>query len=232
MARTHAEARPPQGSGGERRDRLAAARLYLVLGSHPSSHGLAQLVRAAAAGGVDVIQLRDKDLPDEQLLALAGDTQLLCSELGVLFIVNDRPHIARDAGADGVHVGQDDMAPVEVREVVGDAAIVGLSTHATDEIDAADPALVDYIGVGPVHATPTKPGRAAVGAELVRYAAANARLPFFAIGGLDAGNVREVLDAGATRVCVLRAIADAEDPQAAASELSAAIAGDAQGAPR
>jgi thiamine-phosphate pyrophosphorylase len=232
MARTRTDAHPRQGSGGERRDRLAAARLYLVLGSHPSGRGLAQLVRAAAAGGVDVIQLRDKDLPDEELLTLARDTKLLCSELGVLFIVNDRPRIARDAGADGVHVGQDDMAPVEVREVVGDAAIVGLSTHAAEEIDAADPALVDYIGVGPVHATPTKPGRAAVGAELVRYAAANARLPFFAIGGLHAGNVREVLDAGATRVCVLRAIADAEDPQAAASELSAALAGHAQEAPR
>jgi thiamine-phosphate pyrophosphorylase len=224
MARIHADAR-------ERRDRLAAARLYLVLG-HPSSPGLAQLVRAAAAGGVDVIQLREKHLPDEELLALARDTQLLCSELGVLFIVNDRPHVARDARADGVHVGQDDMAPVEVREVVGDAAIVGLSTHAVEEIDAADPALVDYIGVGPVHATPTKPGRTAVGTELVRYAAANARLPFFAIGGLDAGNVHEVLDAGATRVCVLRAIADADDPQVAASELSAALAGEAQGAPR
>ncbi len=115
------------------------------------------------------------------------------------------------------------MTPADVRELLGAEPVVGLSTHATDEIDGADPALVDYIGVGPVRATPTKPGRPAVGTELVRYAAAHAPVPFFAIGGLDAGNVHEVIAAGATRVCVLRAIADATDPEAAARELGAAI---------
>jgi thiamine-phosphate pyrophosphorylase len=205
------------------REMLAAARLYLVLGAAPARHALPDLVRAAAAGGVDVIQLRDKRLADDELAAVAHATQILCRQLGVLFIVNDRPQVVAEVGADGVHVGQDDMPVGQVRELLGDEPIVGSSTHAPREIDAADPALVDYIGVGPVHVTPTKPGRPAVGTELVRYAAAHARMPFFAIGGLDAGNVGEVLDAGATRVCVLRAIADAADPEAAARELGAAL---------
>jgi thiamine-phosphate pyrophosphorylase len=143
----------------------------------------------------------------------------LCERIGMMLIVNDRPQVALESGADGVHVGQDDMPVEQVRELVGDDMLVGLSTHAPAEIDAADPELVDYIGVGPVHETPTKQGRAAVGVELVRYAAQHARVPFFAIGGLDASNVAEVRSAGAERVVVLRAIADAEDPEAAAREL-------------
>jgi thiamine-phosphate pyrophosphorylase len=212
---------------GERHARLRSARLYLVLGrSSESGRGRTEhLVRDAAAGGVDVVQLREKELPDEQLAALATSLQALCSELGVLFIVNDRPDIALRAGADGVHVGQQDMRVHEVRALLGPEAIVGLSTHAPAEIDAADPNVVDYIGVGPVHETPTKPGRAAVGVELVRYAAANARLPFFAIGGLTAKNLPEVLAAGASRVCVLRAISDAFQPQQAARELANMLRG-------
>jgi thiamine-phosphate pyrophosphorylase len=207
------------------RERIAAAHLYLVLGASPGAGELPDVLRAAAAGGVDVVQLREKDLPDDQLAAVAHATRILCEQLGMLFIVNDRPHVAADVLADGVHVGQDDMPVADARAIVGDEAIVGLSTHAEAEIDAADPALVDYIGVGPVHATPTKPGRPAVGLELVRYAAANARMPFFAIGGLDAGNVGEVLAAGARRVVVLRAIADAKDPEAAARELAQLLHG-------
>jgi thiamine-phosphate pyrophosphorylase len=139
-------------------------------------------------------------------------------------IVNDRPWVAIEAGADGVHVGQDDMSVAEVRELVGADMLIGLSTHAPAEIDAAsstgdDAPLVDYIGVGPVHETPTKPGRPAVGLELVRYAAAHAAVPFFAIGGLHADNLTEALDAGASRACVLRAISDAEDPERAARML-------------
>jgi thiamine-phosphate pyrophosphorylase len=111
------------------------------------------------------------------------------------------------------------MPVAQVRELVGEELLIGLSTHSREEIDAVDPALVDYIGVGPVHETPTKPGRPAVGAELVRYAAANARVPFFAIGGLNEGNLEEVLEAGAQRVCVLRAISSAQDPEAAARAL-------------
>jgi thiamine-phosphate pyrophosphorylase len=232
MARTDAEARTPRGRAGEPRERLAAARLYLVLGAAPTRHPLPEVVRAAAAGGVDVIQLRDKLLGDDELAAVAHATQILCRQLGVLFVVNDRPQVAAEVGADGVHVGQDDMSVADVRELLGDGPIVGISTHAPHEVDAADPTLVDYIGVGPVHATPTKPGREAVGTGLVRYAAANARVPFFAIGGLDAGNVREVLDAGAARVCVLRAIADAADPEAAARELAGALRSPTQGTTR
>jgi thiamine-phosphate pyrophosphorylase len=222
---------PVTDLGAERRARLAAARLYLVCGAGASPGGLelADLIRGAVAGGVDVVQLRDKHLPDDELVAVANAARALCERLGALLIVNDRPLVAREAGADGVHVGQDDMAVAEIRELVGPDMLIGLSTHAPAEIDAADETgengepAVDYIGVGPVHATPTKPGRPAVGLELVRYAAAHVRVPFFAIGGLDSGNVREALAAGASRVCVLRAIADAGDPERAARELRGQI---------
>lgn len=210
----------------DRLARLCAARLYLVCDVLPGGHPLADLLSMAIAGGVEVVQLRVKDCDwrgdryqRRFLLEAAGHAAELCEERGALFVVNDFPEIALEVGADGVHVGQDDMAVELVREMVGPEMLVGLSTHAPAEIEAVDPALVDYIGVGPVHATPTKPGRPAVGVELVRYAAAHASVPFFAIGGLDAGNVGEVLDAGASRVCVLRAVARAENPERAAREL-------------
>jgi thiamine-phosphate pyrophosphorylase len=203
----------------DRRARLATARLYLVCGASPDGRALPDLLRGAIAGGVDIVQLREKHLPDERLVSVASATRALCGQLGALLIVNDRPWAALEAGADGVHVGQDDMPVAEVRELVGPDLLVGLSTHSPAQIDAADASLVDYIGVGPIHETPTKPGRPAVGMELIRYAAAHAPAPFFAIGGLDAGNLAEALDAGATRACVLRAIAGAEDPQRAARAL-------------
>jgi thiamine-phosphate pyrophosphorylase len=206
---------PTQESGTERCTRLAAARLYLVC----DARELAEVLPAAIAGGVEIVQLREKNLPDDELLVLANAARGLCERLGALFIVNDRPIVAREIGADGVHVGQDDMAVAEVRELVGPDMLIGLSTHAPQEIDAVDSELVDYIGVGPVHETPTKLGRPAVGTELVRYAAAHAPVPFFAIGGLNAQNVGDVLEAGASRIVVLRAIANAEDPELAAREL-------------
>jgi thiamine-phosphate pyrophosphorylase len=219
---------PRTDPGAERRARLAAARLYLVCPqrSHEASGAgreLPDLVRAAVAGGVDIVQLREKQLPDDELVAVANAMRALCERIGALLIVNDRPLVAREAGADGVHVGQEDMPVADTRELVGEDMLIGLSTHAREEIDAQDAALADYIGVGPVHETPTKPGRAAVGLELVRHAAAHARTPFFAIGGLHAGNVSSVLDAGARRIVVLRAVADAPNPQAAARELRAAL---------
>jgi thiamine-phosphate pyrophosphorylase len=206
----------------ERTARLAAARLYLVCaatGPDQDAARLPELLREAVAGGVEVFQLREKELPDDELAAVANATRALCERIGALFIVNDRPAVAAEAGADGVHVGQDDLPVQAVREIVGEQMLIGLSTHTPEEIDAVDPAIVDYIGVGPVHETPTKRGRRAVGSELVSYAAAHSPVPFFAIGGLDAENLGEVLAAGAERVCVLRAIADAEDPRAAAAEL-------------
>jgi thiamine-phosphate pyrophosphorylase len=215
---------PSNDLGTERRTRMTDARLYLVCPSGgPGAGAPAELLRGAIAGGVDIVQLREKDLDDDALGELATGTAALCAQLGALFIVNDRPEIARDAGADGVHVGQDDMPVAEVRERVGRDMLIGLSTHAPGEIDAVDPALVDYIGVGPVHETPTKPGRPAVGLELIRYAAAHAPVPFFAIGGLHAGNVAEAISAGASRLCILRAISEANDPERAARELRGAL---------
>ncbi|HEY4897672.1 MAG TPA: thiamine phosphate synthase [Solirubrobacteraceae bacterium] len=205
--------------GAERRARLARSRLYLVCGADPGEHALADVLRDASAGGVDIFQLRDKHLADDELSGVANAARALCERLDLLLIVNDRPHVARDAGADGVHVGQDDMPPAEVRALVGADMLVGLSTHAPGEIDAVDASLVDYIGVGPIHETPTKAGRPAVGLELIRYAATHSPVPFFAIGGLDAGNLGAAIDAGASRVCVLRAIAEASDPRAAAAAL-------------
>jgi thiamine-phosphate pyrophosphorylase len=210
--------------GAERRARLAAARLYLVcssLSDHPSSGGrdLPDLLRTAVAGGVQIVQLREKHLGDGELAAVADAARALCERLGALLIVNDRPAVALQAGADGVHVGQEDMGVAEVRELVGPDMLIGLSTHAREEIDAEDAALADYIGVGPVHETPTKPGRPAVGLELIRYATEHSRVPFFAIGGLDAGNLGAAIDAGARRAVVLRAITEAEDPRSAARAL-------------
>jgi len=210
------------GPGAQRRARLRAACLYLVSGlpgDPPDRDRLPELLRGAVAGGVEVFQLREKRLSDEELTAVAGATRAVCERIGAILIVNDRPLVAIESGADGVHVGQDDMPVEQVRELVGAEMLVGLSTHTRAEIDAADPAVVDYIGVGPVHETPTKAGRPAVGVELVRYAAANARVPFFAIGGLNASNVADVRAAGAERIVVLRAIAEAADPEAAAREL-------------
>jgi thiamine-phosphate pyrophosphorylase len=209
----------PNPIGDERRARLAAARLYLVCGCMPGERELEDFLPAAISGGVDVVQLRDKRLEDGFLVEAASVAADVCEEHGVLFILNDRPDVAAQVRADGVHLGQDDMSVARARAIVGPDMLVGLSTHAPGEIDAADPALVDYIGVGPVHATPTKPGRPAVGLELVRYAAVHAAVPFFAIGGLDRRNAGEALDAGASRICVLRAVADAGDSERAAREL-------------
>jgi thiamine-phosphate pyrophosphorylase len=218
-----------QALGADRRARLAVARLYLVCGSisdrsipdssSPGERALPDLLREAIAGGVDIVQLRDKHLPDDELVAVANAARALCERLGALLIVNDRPLVAREVGADGVHVGQDDMPVAEVRELVGPEMLIGLSTHAPEEIDAVDRGLVDYIGVGPIHETPTKPGRPAVGLELIRHAAGHAPVLFFAIGGIDAANAPDAIAAGARRLCVLRAIASAKDPEHAAREL-------------
>ena len=188
--------------------------LYLITAVRPDLEGF---LEAAVRGGVDIVQIREKELPDAALLAALEDARELTRRLGVPLVVNDRPDLAVLCDADYVHVGQDDL-PVGAARRFG--LRVGLSTHAPAEIDAAE---ADYIGVGPVHATPTKEGRPAVGLELVRYAAAHARQPWFAIGGIDRTNVEDVVRAGARRIAVVRAIGDAPDPEAAARELRAAL---------
>jgi thiamine-phosphate pyrophosphorylase len=192
----------------------AASRLYLITAARPD---LAAFLEAAVAGGVDIVQLRDKELPDPELIPVLHEARQVTTRLGVPFVVNDRPDLAALVGADFVHVGQDDL-PVDVARRFG--VRVGLSTHAPEDIDRAD---ADYIGVGPVYATPTKEGRPAVGLELVRYAAGHARQPWFAIGGIDESNVSDVVAAGAERVAVVRAIGDADDPDRAAAALRAAL---------
>jgi thiamine-phosphate pyrophosphorylase len=206
--------------GAERRERLRAAQLYLVTGARPGGRRLAEVLTPALRGGVDLVQLREKDASDDEILAAAAEARAFCDAVGALLLVNDRPDLALRAGADGVHVGQDDMPVAAARAVVGPELLVGLSTHAPEEIDAADG---DYIGVGPVHATPTKPGRPAVGLDLVHHAATHAEVPWFAIGGIDRASVRAVVDAGATRIAVVRAITQASDPEAAARALRAAL---------
>jgi thiamine-phosphate pyrophosphorylase len=199
------------------RERLATTRLYLVCPARPRAW-----LEAAVRGGVDIVQLRDKSLADDELVAAAGAFQ----GLGVPFILNDRPDLVEACGADGVHVGQDDDTPAQARAAVGPDRIVGRSTHAPDQAAAAgaDPE-VDYLAVGPVHATPTKPGRPAAGLHYVGHAASAVAKPWFAIGGLDAHNVHEAIERGATRIVVVRAITEAADPEAAARELRAALEG-------
>ena len=208
----------------DRRARLQRAVLYLVCDLRPGGRALGDVLAAALAGGVDVVQLRDKQASDDELLAAAAVARACCDEHGALLILNDRPDLVAAAGADGCHVGQEDVSIAEARATAGEDALVGQSTHFPGDIDAAGEA--DYIGVGPVYATPTKPGRPAVGVELVRFAAAHAPVPFFAIGGIDASNVAPVVAAGATRIAVVRAIAEAADPRAAAAELRAAVTGE------
>jgi thiamine-phosphate pyrophosphorylase len=202
------------------RQRIASARLYLVCDARQAQRALEPALR----GGVDLVQLRDKTLSDDELIAAARTFRGLADEHGALFVLNDRPDLVEACGADGVHVGQDDATPSEARAAVGPHRIVGRSTHAPEQADAADrDPDVDYLAVGPVHATPTKPGRPAAGLAYVAYAARTVRKPWFAIGGLDAGNVHEVVEAGAGRIVVVRAIADATDPEAAACELRAKL---------
>ena len=204
----------------ERRTRLQDARLYLICDLHPGGRDLADVLAPALAGGVDIVQLRDKQAADCELLAAAAIARRLCDDAGALLILNDRPDLVAAAGTDGCHVGQEDMDVAAARALAGPDALVGRSTHFPYQVDAA--ADADYIGVGPVYATPTKPGRHPAGVELVRYAAFHAPVPFFAIGGIDAGNAHDVVAAGARRLAVVRAIAEAADPAAAAALLRAA----------
>jgi len=214
------------------RTKLRAARLYLILGCRTEGADAVEVVARALRGGVGAMQLRDKEASESEIVETGRDLRALCKAAGALFVVNDRPDLALACGADGVHLGQHDGSVDEVRGEVGDRLVVGVSTHSRDEIAAAERSSADYLGVGPVFETPTKPGRPAVGLELVTHASRHAAKPWFAIGGIDADNAPSVVAAGARRLAVVRAIRDAADPADAARRLRAAVEQEAQvGAP-
>ena len=208
-------------TAAERRERLDAARLYFICDARPGGRDLADVLGPALAGGVDIFQLRDKRARDDALLLAAAIARGLCDAAGALFVLNDRPDLAAAAAADGAHIGQDDGPIGAARELAGPELLIGRSTHSPEQISAAHDERADYLGVGPVHATPTKPGRPAVGLDLVAHAAAAAMLPWFAIGGIALDGVGAVTRAGATRIAVVRDIAEAGDPRAAAAALAA-----------
>ena len=222
---------PPEAEGPLRRERLRTARLYLCCEAHPGSGDPEPLLAAALRGGVDIVQLREKALPRREIELAAQTFRRLCDTYSALFIVNDDPDLARTCDADGVHVGQDDLAATEARALLGPDAIIGLSTHSEEQIAASAEAPVDYISVGPIWETPTKQGRPAVGLGLISHAASAATHPFFAIGGIDSSNASQVVETGARRLCVVRAIRDAEDPAAAAEALRGAFASTGEVAP-
>ncbi|TKK84845.1 thiamine phosphate synthase [Herbidospora galbida] len=204
------------------RRRLADSRLYLCTDGRRERGDLVEFLDAALSGGVDVVQLREKGLEAREELALLGVFRAACDRHGALLAVNDRADIAYAAGADVLHLGQDDLPVPVAREIVGGEMLIGRSTHAFDEATAAstEPG-VDYYCCGPTWPTPTKPGRPAPGLPLLAHAAGvPGDRPWFAIGGIDLGNLDEVLAQGATRVVVVRAITEAADPKAAAGEFA------------
>lgn len=213
------------------RTRLADAHLYLCTDAREDAADLERFLHAALEGGVDVVQLRDKR--GDQRIEAARELELqelvarVATEHGALWAVNDRADVARLTGAPVVHMGQGDLPPAAVRTLLGDAPVLGRSTHALDEAVAADAdPRVDYFCVGPLWATPTKPGRPAVGLDLLAdVAAREPATPWFAIGGIDQGRLDQVLAAGARRVVVVRAITEADDPRAAAAELRRRVVG-------
>jgi thiamine-phosphate pyrophosphorylase len=201
------------------RERLRRARLYLVVDAAAE-----QVLAAALRGGVDMVQLRDKHADDESILRTAARFRSACDQHDALFWLNDRPDLALECGADGVHVGQDDESVAEVRSRVGPELLIGLSTHSPEQFDAGLRSEADQLSVGPVWETPTKAGRPAAGLDYVRYAAEHGgERPWFAIGGIDSGNLAQVVAAGARRVVVLRAIRDSSDPQGAARSLASGL---------
>jgi thiamine-phosphate pyrophosphorylase len=199
---------------------LAGRRLYLCTPDRPD---LASFLEACLAGGVDIVQLRDKGLEARPLLVRAQVAAAVCRDHGVPFVLNDRPDLALACGADGVHVGQDDTPPAVARQILGPSAIIGYSTHAPDELDAAAGEPVDYLSAGPVTPTPTKPGRPGTGLGYLSYAAAHTALPWFVTGGVTPSTVARMVDAGARRFVVVRYLTEAADPAVNARRLRAAI---------
>jgi len=203
-----------------RQKRLSHSRLYLVLEARPHGRDPRPLLAAALRGGVDVVQLRDKELGDEALIAAAVPFSAACTEYGALFVLNDRPDLVDACGADGVHVGRNDTSVEVTRALMGADRLIGLSASTLDEL--GDVGGADYVGVT-AFATPTKEDAVAGGLELLRAAAATLTVPWFAIGGVELSNIADVVAAGAPGVAVVRAIRDAADPETAARTLRRAL---------
>lgn len=202
---------------------LDVARLYLVARATMPAGELVTLVPELVDAGVDLIQLREKEMEAGDQVRVGEPLAQACRDAGVPFIVNDRADVALALGADGIHLGTNDLETSTARRILGET-IVGRSTHGESDIaeviEHQDP---DYIAVGPIFETPTKPGRPAVGMDLIRYASENVLIPWFAIGGIDESNLDELVDAGATRIVVVRAVTEATDPPAAAASLRARL---------
>ncbi len=199
---------------------IADRRLYLCTSDRPD---LAAFVTACIEGGVDLVQLRDKVLDARAQIERAAVVQAVCASAGVPFVMNDRPDLALELGADGVHVGQDDAPPALARRILGPDAIVGYSTHAPSELDDALGEPIDYISTGPVEATPTKPGRPGTGLDYLRYAAGVAQHPFFVTGGVTPATLPAMLEAGARRFVVVRDLTESDDPERSARALRTII---------
>ena len=199
---------------------LAERRVYLCTADRPD---LAPFLEACIAGGVDIVQLRDKLLEARALLRRARLAALVCRDLGVPFILNDRPDLALDVEADGVHLGQDDAPPALARRILGPGAVVGFSTHSEGDLDAALAEPADYLSVGPVNPTPTKPGRPGTGLDYVTYAAKRCDRPWFVTGGVSPRTVPELVAAGARQFVVVRWLTQSSDPRSAAAALRGSI---------
>lgn len=208
------------GAGARRRRLLTEASLYVCTDARSDTGDLREFLHAAYDGGVDIIQLRDKHIDTRDEIAALEVLAEVAAEHDALFAVNDRADIAALVGADVFHIGQDDLTVAQARALLGPDVVIGLSTHSLAQATAAvQDADVDYFCTGPVWETPTKPGRAATGLELVTETAAVSDKVFFTIGGVNAGTLPQVLEAGGRRAVVVRAVTDADDPRAAASEL-------------
>ena len=210
-------------TGEQRRARLRDAVLYLCVDRRAATGDLEHFLDQVLSAGVDLVQLRDKVAAPDELRAASAVFRAAADRTGALFILNDDAELAAEVGADGVHVGQDDLHPDEARAIVGPDRIVGWSTHAVDEVDAAMATRCDYFAVGPVHATPTKQGRPGVGLEPIRHAAAVGDRPWFVTGAMSEQTAPAVLAAGAHRIVVVRALTEAADPAAATAALVALL---------
>jgi thiamine-phosphate pyrophosphorylase len=199
---------------------LAGRRFYLCTPDRPD---LPQFVDACIRGGVDIVQYREKNAEARAILKRGGLVRDVCRSHGVPFILNDRPDLAVELGADGVHVGQDDCPPAAARRILGPNAIIGLSTHSQDDFIGSEREPVDYISVGPINPTPTKPGRAGVGLGYLRFAADQASVPFYVTGGVNPKSIGDLLASGATRFVAVRWLTEAADPYEAAKKLRRAI---------